>query len=166
MLTHILSRRERDDGDQIPLFAPSEKILLLENRANEGGAAYFSMTPSPESDTLDATTLGAATELLEGLIDELSATEASDLMREDDSVDPKRKGRYVFSDIGEAASFNVARPPDPHEVCWFGNQSPRARPTLAPHDFSGRKLLNPIGLRLFDARLYLGESMLKLQHHR
>lgn len=144
-MTRILTpksyRRERDDGDQIPLFAPSEKIVPLEDRGNEGGAAYSSRMPSSESDTFDANTLGAATYLLEGLIDELSATEASDLMREDDSVDPKRKGQYVFNDIGEAANFNAARPPDPHEVCWSDNQGPLAKTPLTSQGFFRRGLL-------------------------
>lgn len=96
------------------------------DQGSEDRAAYFSRTPTPESVALEATTLDAATDLLEGLIDDLSATEASDLMREEDSLDEggKKREEYVFNDPGEAASFNAARPPDPQKVCELGNQDP------------------------------------------
>ncbi|KAF6234417.1 hypothetical protein HO173_007450 [Letharia columbiana] len=110
-------RRERDDGDQVTLFALSEGKNHWMDRGSEDRAACFSRTPSPESKAVDATTLDAATDLLEGLIDELSATEASDLMREESvDEDGERREDYIFNDLGEAASFNAARPPDPHEV--------------------------------------------------
>lgn len=119
MLTPKSSRRERDDGDQVPLFASSEGNDSWMDRGSEDRAHYFSRTPSPENDAADPTILNAATDLLEGLIEELSATEASDLMREEEFVDKEggKREDYVFNDLGEAASFNAARPPDPHEVC-------------------------------------------------
>ena len=116
-LTLNYPRLERDDGDQVPLFASPEGNQPWTNRDSEDRAAYFSRTPSPESDALDATTLDAATDLLEGLIDDLSTTEASDLMREEESADEDRKKEeHTFNDPEEAARFNTARPPDPHEV--------------------------------------------------
>lgn len=86
---------------------------------SENGAAYLSRKPSPQRGAVDSTTVDAATDLLEGLIDDLSATEASDLMRAEGSVveDGEKGGEFVFNDLGEAASFNAARPPNPHEVC-------------------------------------------------
>ena len=128
----MCSRRERNDGDQIPLFAPSEGKSPWMDRGSENRAGYFSRTAAPENDALDATTLDAATDLLEGLIDDLSATEASELMQEDESVDEDRgkKEEYIFNDIGEAANFNAARPPDPHEVCKLGKRSFHARPAV------------------------------------
>lgn len=122
-LTPSLSRREHDDGDQTPLFAsPQGNQPWMDQESEDPGsedrAAYFSRTSSPESDALDATTLDAATELLEGLIDDLSTTEASDMMREEESVDEDRRNgeEFVFNNLSEAASFNTARPPDPREV--------------------------------------------------
>lgn len=126
MLTLKAFRRERDDGDQVPLFASSEGKSPWMDRRSEDRAPYLSRTPSLESDAVDATTLDAATDLLEGLIDDLSATEASDLMRGEEYVDEdgKRREEYVFNDLGEAASFNAARPPDPHEVCELESEIP------------------------------------------
>lgn len=123
-------RRDRDGGDQVPLFASPEGNKPWIDRGSEDRAAYFSRTPSPESDAVDATTLDAATDLLEGLIDDLSATEASDLMREDESVDANGKSfePHAFNDFEDAASFNAARLPDltSHEV------------TRATRDFLGK----------------------------
>lgn len=133
MLTLKSSRRERDDGDQVTLFALSERKAHWMDRGSEdwgseNRAACFSRTPSPESKAVDATTLDAATDLLEGLIDELSATEASDLMREESvDEDGEKREDYIFNDLGEAASFNAARPPNPHEVCKVGNLNPLCR---------------------------------------
>ena len=125
MLTPKSSRCERDGGDQIPLFASPGKIQPWIDRGSEK-AAYFSKTPSPKSDALDVTTLDAATDLLEGLIDDLSPTEASDLMRDEGTADEDRKSgeEYVCNNLGEAASFNTARPPDPHEVSELGRLTP------------------------------------------
>ena len=117
MLTLDYPRLERDDGDQVPLFASPEGHQPWTDRGSEDRAAYFSRTPSPEGDALDATTLDVATDLLEGLIDDLSTTEASDLMREEESADKDRKKEeHNLHDPEEAASFDTARPPDPHEV--------------------------------------------------
>ena len=129
MLTSKSSRCERDNGDQIPLFAsPGENQPWIDRSSEK--AAYFSRTLSPKSDALDVTTLDAATDLLEGLIDDLSPTEASDLMREEGSPDENWKmgEEYVFNSLGEAASFNTARPPDPHEVSELGRLTLNAGP--------------------------------------
>lgn len=132
MLTPKSSRRERDDGDQVPLFASSAEKSLGTDRGGEDRAAYFSRTPSPEGDAIDASTLEAATDLLEGLIEDLSATEASDLMREEESVDEDKEKReqHGFNNLGEAASFNAAQAPDPSEVCEIGKQDPLCETTF------------------------------------
>lgn len=128
MLILTSSRRERDDGDQVPLFASSAEKSLGTDRGSEGRAADLSRTPSPESDAIHASTLEAATDLLEGLIDDLSATEASDLMRWEESVDEdKEKREHVSNDLGEAVSFNAARPPDPSEVCEIERQDSQSQ---------------------------------------
>ena len=125
MLTLSYPRLEREDGDQVPLFASPEGNQPWINRGSEDRAAYFSRTPSPESDALDANTLDAATDLLEGLIDDLSTTEASDLMREEESVDEDRKKEiHDFDDPGEVASFNTTCPPDPDEVSDLAKLKP------------------------------------------
>ena len=132
MLIPKYPRLERDDGDQVPLFASPEGKQPRMGRASEDRAAYFTGKPSPGSDALDATALDAATDLLEGLIEGLSTTEASDLMREEESDEDDRNNReeYVFNDLGKAASFNTARPPDPHEVSDPENQNPWAGPLV------------------------------------
>ena len=125
MLTLNYPRLERDDGDQVPLFASPEGNQPWKNRGSEDRAACLSRTASPESDALDATTLDAATDLLEGLIDDLSTTEASDLMREEESVNEDReKEEHDLNGPGEVASFNAARPPDPHEVSDLAKLNP------------------------------------------
>ena len=105
-------RRDHDDGDQVPLFASPNTTPWIDQRGDDR-AAYFSTTPSPRSEKADASTLEAATDLLEEIIDDLSATEASDLMREDDSVseDGKPFQAHAFHDIDDAVSFDAARPP-------------------------------------------------------
>lgn len=142
-LTPNLSRREHDDGDQIPLFASPQGNQPWMDQGSGDRAAYFSRSLSPESDALDATTLDAATDLLEGLIDDLSTTEASDMMREEESVDEDRKNgeEFVFNDLGEAASFNTARPPDPHQVRGLQMQTFYAGPSLNHRVFSRSELL-------------------------
>lgn len=135
MLNPKSSRCERDDGDQIPLFAsPGENQPWIDRGSEK--AAYFSRIPSPKSDALNVTSLDAATDLLEGLIDDLSPTEASDLMREEGSPDEDRKKgeEYVFNSLGEAASFNTARPPDPHEVSELSRSTLNARPPSGLRD--------------------------------
>ena len=118
MLTLKYPRLERDDGDQVPLFASPEGDQPWTNEGgSEDRAASFSRTPSPESDALDATTLDAATDLIEGLIDDLSTTEASDLMREGEPVDEvRKKDDHNFDDPGISANLNTARSPDFQEV--------------------------------------------------
>ena len=104
-------RRAIGDGDQVPLFATPNQTPWM-NHEDDDRAAYFSSSPSPVIEKADASTLEAATDLLEEIIDDLSATEASDLMREDDSVsaDGKAFAPHSFHDIDDAASFNAARP--------------------------------------------------------
>ena len=132
MLTPKFSRRERDNGDQVPLFASSAERSLWTDRVSEDRDAYLSRTSSPECDAIDASTLEAATDLLEGLIEDLSATEASDLMRGEESVDEdkEKQEQHGFNDLGEAASFNAAHPPDPSEVCEIGKQDPLCQTTF------------------------------------
>ena len=74
-------RRDLEDSDQVPLFASSSQAPWIENK-DDDRAAYFSRTPSPK---IDEATVEAATDLLEELLDEMSATEASDVMRDDSS---------------------------------------------------------------------------------
>ena len=103
------ARRETPDGDQVPLFASPKQTPWMDDGYGDR-AAYFSRTPSPKP---DENNVDAATELLEELIDDMSATEVSELMREDESVDTDAKSfePHAFHDINEAASFNAARPP-------------------------------------------------------
>ena len=102
------ARRETPDGDQVPLFAsPKQSPWTVDGFDDR--AAYFSRTPSPKP---DENNVDAATELLEELLDDMSATEVSELMREDESVDTDAKPfePHAFQDIDEAASFNAALP--------------------------------------------------------
>lgn len=102
------ARRETPDGDQVPLFAsPKQSPWMVDGYDDR--AAYFSRTPSPKP---DENNVDAATELLEELLDDMSATEVSELMREDESVDTDAKPfePHAFQDIDEAASFNAALP--------------------------------------------------------
>ena len=106
-------KRDFDDGDQVPIFASPNRMPWVGNGDNDR-AAYFNRGHSPDSEKGDAATLEAATDLLEEIIDDLSATEASDLMREDESVNGEGElfGPHTFHDIDDAANFNnTARPP-------------------------------------------------------
>ena len=105
-------RRELKDEDAVALFASPNQTPWMDHGGNER-PAYFSRTPSPSSEKLDATTLEAATDLLEEIIDDLSATEASDLMKDEDSYteDGKLFEPHAFHDIDDAVKFNAARPP-------------------------------------------------------
>ena len=129
-------RRERGDGDQVPLFAPLEGESPGIERRGEDREACFVRTPSPEGDALDATTLDAATDLLEGLIEDMSATEASDLMQGDESADEDlgENKEHISTRVGEA------RPPSSYEVCEVQKQSPHAGPLFGSNlDFRERK---------------------------
>ena len=55
------------------------------------------------------------------------------MMREEEFVDEDRKNGegFVFNDLGEAASFNTACPPGPHEVRGLRMQTPYAGPPLS-----------------------------------
>lgn len=103
-------RREIDDGDQVALFASPNQTPWI---GLDDLAPYFSRTTSPESKEGDVSTLEAATDLLEEIIDDMSATEASDLMQEDITmdIDGKPSGAHNFHDLEDAAIFNTARPP-------------------------------------------------------
>ncbi|KAL6718064.1 hypothetical protein ACLMJK_004149 [Lecanora helva] len=104
-------RRNHHDGDQVPQFASPSRDPWM-NHQNDDRAACFSSTPSSSGEKADASTLEAATDLLEEIIDDLSATEASEMLKEDDSVsgDSKTFEPHAFEDIGDAADFNSARP--------------------------------------------------------
>lgn len=109
-------RRGLEDGDEVPLFASPNQTPWMVND-DDDRAADLSSTPSPGTEKADATTLEAATDLLVEIIDDLPASEASDLMREDDSVsgDGKPFEPHSFQDIDDAASFNAARPRVPSQ---------------------------------------------------
>ena len=102
-------RRDTDDGDQVHQFASPNQTPLMGDGFNDR-AAYFSRTPSPTSaeDTVDV-----ANKLLQEVLDDMSATEASELMKDDESVHTNGKAfePHAFHDIDEAANFNAARPP-------------------------------------------------------
>ncbi|MCJ1273621.1 hypothetical protein MMC21_001414 [Puttea exsequens] len=93
-------RRGRDDGDDAPSFASPNQARLVDNGGDDR-AAYFSRTPSPKP---DEATVEAATDLLEELIDNLSVIEASDIMREDESIELDAAGEKSLApeDIAEA----------------------------------------------------------------
>jgi len=118
-------RRGLDDSDQIPLFASPNQTPWT-NNGDDDRAAYFSSTPSPGSERADATTIEAATDLLEEIIDNLSPTEASKLLGEDESAsgDGKPFEPHSFHDIDDAASFDVARPPVPSQKQAFHHLNP------------------------------------------
>ena len=133
-------RRDLDDGDQVPIFA-SPNHTPWRDHGTDDRAAYFSRTPSEASNKGDATTLEAATDLLEEMIDDLSATEASDLMRDDGSVDGDGKPweAHAFQDIEEAASFNAALPPiSSKEVETTGSDPTSDEVTRATRTFLGK----------------------------
>ena len=136
-------RREREDGDQVPLFAPSEGESPWMVRGGEDRATYLVKTLSPEGDDLDTTTLDAATDLLEGLIDDMSATEASDLMQGDESVDENVGGNKenISTSDREEARFNAVPPPDSHQVCEMQKQSPHAGPLLGSNFLFGSNFI-------------------------
>ena len=102
-------RRDADDADQVPLFASPNKTPWLEEGFDDR-AAYFSRTPSTKS---AENTVDVANELLQEVLDDMSATEASELMRDDESANTNSRPfeAHAFHDIDEAASFNAARPP-------------------------------------------------------
>lgn len=117
-------RRDLDVGDQVPLFASSNNIPWLDHGNNER-AAYFSNSESSASSKVDPTTLEAATDLLEEIIDDLSASEASSLMREPENVTETTYEPYTFKNAEEAAASNVARPSlDSHEDVGYVDPSP------------------------------------------
>jgi len=97
------ARREQDDGDQVPLFENPSHTPWMDNKADER-AAYFSNTHSPSCTNAEPTTLEAATDLLEEVIDELASSEASNLMREDEPAQTKGRSwdSFAFHDIDHA----------------------------------------------------------------
>ena len=131
------ARRETPDGDQVPLFAsPKQSPWMVDGYDDR--AAYFSRMPSPK---LDESNVEAATELLEGLMDDMSATEVSELMKEDESVDTEAKSfePHAFHDIDEAASFNAARPPGAsHEIAQNKHEVTAEDVLEATKQFLGR----------------------------
>ena len=101
------ARREIANGDQVPSFASPNQTPWRDDGYDDR-AAYFSRTPSPRP---DENTVDTATVILEELIDGMSATEVSELSREDISVNIRAKPfePHAFHDLDEAARFNAAR---------------------------------------------------------
>lgn len=131
------ARRETPDGDQVPQFASPKQSPWMVDGCDDR-SAYFSRTPSPKP---DENNVDAATELLEELIDDMSATEVSELMREDESVDTDAKSfePHAFHDIDEAASFNAARPPGAsHEKAQNNHEITAEEVLEATKEFLGR----------------------------
>ena len=103
-------RRNQTDGDQVPRFATPQDIPWPSVR---GEIRESGNTQSPSSTRGEPTTLEAATDLLEGIIDKMSASESSSLLREDKPA--KRQGKVTdtlaFHGMDHVASFNGARSP-------------------------------------------------------
>lgn len=118
-------RRALDNRDEVPLFASPDKSPWAGN-GNDDRAAYFSSTSSPGTEKADAATLEAATDRLEEIIDDLSGTEASDLMREDDLVsgDGEPFEPHSFQAMDDAADFNAGRPPVPLQKQGYHERDP------------------------------------------
>ena len=74
------ARRERSDGDQVPLFEIPKQDPLLHHEVDDR-AAYFEHEPSTDSEEDHSKTLTAAKDLLEGMIGNLSASEISSANR-------------------------------------------------------------------------------------
>lgn len=121
-------RRELDNRNQVPLLASPNQTPWMDH-GDHDRAAYFSTTPSPRG---DEATVEAATDLLEELIDDLSATEASELMKDDESVVPDGNSfePHSLHDIDDAANFSTALPP----ASSRGRASGRLDPT--PHEIA------------------------------
>ena len=100
-------RHDTDDGNQVPLFASPNQAPWMEAGFDDR-AAYFSRTPSPKQ---AETTVDVANDLLQEVLDDMSASEASELTREDELMDTNGKllEPHVIHDIDEAASLNAAR---------------------------------------------------------
>jgi hypothetical protein len=107
-------RRGLEDGDEVPLFASPKRTPSLSN-GDEDRSPYSSSTLSPGTEKAETTTLEATIDLLEEIVDDMSATEASDLMRDDDSLSDNGKPFEPHSsqDIDDAAGLNAARQPAP-----------------------------------------------------
>ncbi|KAL9103792.1 MAG: hypothetical protein Q9163_001201 [Psora crenata] len=104
-------RRNRDDGDQVPQFATPKDILRISN-GEDLGSAHPSNTPSFSSGEKEPTTLEAATDMLEEIIDDMTLSEISSLRTERQAT--ANEGRiepFTFHNTDQAASFNAARPP-------------------------------------------------------
>lgn len=96
------ARRVQDDGDQVPLFASPNCTPWLEGRDDR--AAYFDNDTNSESENLEPSTLEAATDLLEEVIDEMAASEVSSLMQESTSEAGRGK-----SDASSSSSTSMKR---------------------------------------------------------
>lgn len=119
-------RREQDDGNEVPLFG-TPNLPPWQDHGGDERSAYFGNDQSSTSESGEPTILEGATDLLEEIIDDLSASEASSLMHEDESskaVDNPWEP-HAFHDADEAASFNAALPPGR----LLENQSATADPT-------------------------------------
>ena len=104
-------RRDRDSGDQVPQFATPTDTGLLGNCVDMR-AVPIRNTQSSSTSEAAPTTLEAATDLLEEIIDHMSASEASSLLRENPTkTNGAAAEASTFHDAEQAATFNAARPP-------------------------------------------------------
>ena len=106
------ARRVQDDADQVPMFASPQGTPWLDD-GKEDRAAYFGNSESSSaSENDEPTTLEAATDLLEEILDDMPASEAESLLRE---TEPSEAGEklteaYAFHDVDQAAKFSAALP--------------------------------------------------------
>ena len=104
-------RRDQTYGDQVPQFATPQDGPRPGNRADDHNFASGS-TQSSSSSQGEPTTLEAATDLLEEIIDDMSVSEASSLLREDEASQTydKAENRSMLQDVDQTEIFNAARP--------------------------------------------------------
>ena len=134
-----------NDGDQVPQFAttPSD---LWPNAATNDHIIPSDDARSSSSKEREATTLEAATDLLEELIDDMSASENSGTSRDDELAqsDSKSVDSFSFQQSSQAASSNLARQPslpqkrdffepemDTKEITKSNSSSPREYPPIS-----------------------------------
>ena len=108
------ARREQDNGDQVPMFAPLRNTPWLDN-GKEDRAAYFGNSESSSPSEKDKpTTLEAAADLLEEILDEMPTSEAKSLLHETEpsKVSGKQTESFTFHEVDQAAIFSSALPPE------------------------------------------------------
>ena len=113
-------RRDQDEGDQVPQFASPHDIPCVDN-GQDKGVPYPMTSSSPPSSEAQPTTLEAATDLLEEIIDDMSASEASSLMREAPAKIHGRAGDdSEFHDIAQTSRSTRSSPrPRGNSVEYF-----------------------------------------------